>query len=128
MKPFDYQRATSVSSAIALVARDAGAQFIAGGTSQVDLLKEDVQRPERLVDVSRLSLTDLSPRPDGGLRIGANVKNAVAAVHPLVRPVYPAISEALLAGASQQVRNMASMAGNLLQRTRCPYRRDTKQA
>lgn len=127
MNPFFYQQASDVSSAVALVARDAGAQFIAGGTSQVDLMKEDVQRPERLVDVSRLPLTELVPLPGGGLRIGANVKNAAAAVHPLIRPVYPAISEALLAGASQQVRNVASMAGNLLQRTRCPYLRDPNQ-
>lgn len=112
---------------MALVAQHADAQFIAGGTSQVDLLKENVQRPGQLVDVSQLPLTKLERLPGGGLYIGANVKNAAAAVHPLIRPVYPAISEALLAGASQQVRNMASMADNLLQRTRCPYLRDLNQ-
>lgn len=127
MRPFDYEIASDVASAVALVGREADAQFIAGGTSQVDLLKEDVQRPARLVDVSRLPLGEVELQPSGGLHIGANVKNATAAVHPLVRAGYPAISEALLAGASQQVRNMASMAGNLLQRTRCPYLRDPAQ-
>lgn len=127
MIPFTYQIAADVPAAVALAAQHADAQFIAGGTSQVDLLKEDVQRPGRLVDVSRLPLTEVQALPAGGLRIGANVKNSVAAVHPLIQPGYPAISEALLAGASQQVRNMASMAGNLLQRTRCPYLRDPHQ-
>ncbi len=124
MVPFTYHIAADVASAVALAGQHADAQFIAGGTSQVDLLKEDVQRPGRLVDVSRLPLTELHVLPGGGLRIGANVKNAVLATHPVVQSGYPAISEALLAGASQQVRNMASTAGNLLQRTRCPYLRD----
>lgn len=128
MIPFTYVIAADVPQAVALAGQDAGAQFIAGGTSQVDLLKEDVQQPTQLVDVSRLPLLELAPLPAEGLRIGANVKNAVAAAHPLVQTGYPAISEALLAGASQQVRNMASMAGNLLQRTRCPYLRDPNQA
>ncbi len=127
MIPFTYHIAPDVPTAVALVAQEAGAQFIAGGTSQVDLFKEDVQRPTRLVDVSRLPLAEIESLPGGGLRIGANVKNAAAAVHPLVQTGYPSISEALLAGASQQVRNMASMAGNLLQRTRCPYLRDPAQ-
>lgn len=120
MKPFDYQRALDVPSAIMTVLEASGAQFIAGGTSQVDLMKEDVQRPTRLVDISRLPFVQIERLPAGGIRIGANVKNAAAAEHPLVKTVYPAISEALLAGASQQIRNTASMAGNLLQRTRCP--------
>ena len=128
MKLFQYQRASDVPSAIAMVSQDPGAQFMAGGTSQVDLMKEDVQLPERLVDISRLPLVEIEPMSSGGLRIGANVKNAVAASHSLIRTAYPAISEALLAGASQQIRNMASMAGNLLQRTRCPYLRDPNQS
>ncbi len=101
MRPFNYELASSVDSAVALVGREPDAQFIAGGTSQVDLLKEDVQRPTRLVDVSRLPLSELELLASGGLRIGANVKNAAAAAHPLVRAGYPAISEALAAGASQ---------------------------
>jgi len=128
MKPFHYQHAWDVPSAIALVAQDPDAQFFAGGTSQVDLMKEDVQRPTRLVDISRLPLAEIEPLPSGSLRIGANVKNAVAADHPLVRNRYAGVSEALHAGASQQIRNIASMAGNLLQRTRCPYLRDPNQA
>lgn len=128
MRPFDHQRAPDVPSAVMMASRDPGAQFIAGGTSQVDLLKEDVQRPTQLVDVSQLPLAEIKPMPSGGLRIGANVKNAVAATHPLVSKAYPAVSEAIHAGASQQIRNMASMAGNLLQRTRCPYLRDPAQA
>ena len=127
MKPFDFQIAPDVPTAISLVSADSGAQYIAGGTSQIDLMKEDVQRPSRLVDISRLTLSEIELLSNGVVRIGANVKNAVAAVHPLISKTYPAISEALLAGASQQVRNMASMAGNLLQRTRCPYLRDTNQ-
>jgi xanthine dehydrogenase YagS FAD-binding subunit len=127
MHSFQYLRASDVPSAIALVAQDPGAQFLAGGTSQVDLMKEDVQHPVRLVDISQLPLAEIAPTPSGGLRIGANVKNAVAARHPLVRTLYPAMSEALLSGASQQIRNMASMAGNMLQRTRCPYLRDPNQ-
>ena len=128
MKLFQYQRASDVPSAIAMVSQDPGAQFMAGGTSQVDLMKEDVQRPRRLVDISRLPLVEIEPMSSGGLRIGANVKNAVAASHPLIRTTYPAISEALLAGASKQIRNMASMVGNLLQRTCCPYLRDANQS
>ncbi|GHO48998.1 FAD binding domain-containing protein [Ktedonospora formicarum] len=127
MKIFSYQRAADIPSAISLVAHNPGAQFIAGGTSQVDLMKEDVQRPALLVDISQLPLVTIEPTASGGLRIGANVKNTVAAEDPLIRNMYPAISEALLAGASHQIRNMASMAGNLLQRTRCPYLRDPHQ-
>ena len=127
MKPFVYQRAADVATAVAAVSQDPAAEFLNGGTSQVDLLKEGVQRPARLVDISRLLLVGIDPAPSGGLRIGANVKNSVAASDHSIRTVYPAISEALLAGASQQIRNMASMAGNLLQRTRCPYLRDPDQ-
>ncbi|GCE29389.1 oxidoreductase [Dictyobacter alpinus] len=127
MKTFYYQRALDIPSAIAMISQDPGAQFIAGGTSQVDLMKEDVQHPTRLIDISQLPLVEIEPMPSGGLRIGANVKNTTAARHPLIAATYPAISEAILAGASHQIRNMASMAGNLLQRTRCPYLRDPNQ-
>ena len=127
VKPFAYTRAVDVAAAVKL-AQEPDAQFFAGGTSQVDLMKEGVQSPTRLIDVSSLPLDEIVPTSSGGLRIGANVKNSAAAVHPSIASTYPAISEALLAGASQQVRNMASMAGNLLQRTRCPYLRDPAQA
>lgn len=127
METFDYKIVSDITSAVTLASLDPGTQYIAGGTSQVDLLKENVQQPKMLVDISRLSLYNIEPLSNDGLRIETNVKNAVAARHPLVQIKYPAISEALLAGASQQIRNMASMAGNLLQRTRCPYLRDTGQ-
>ena len=128
MTPFGYFRAGSVREAIILSGAHAGAQFIAGGTSQVDLMKEGVQRPSVLIDISRLGLDAVEEVAGGGLSIGANVANATASDHPLVRGRYPALAEALHAGASQQIRNVASMAGNLLQRTRCPYLRDPAQA
>ncbi|GJG86754.1 dehydrogenase [Gemmatimonadetes bacterium T265] len=128
MHPFRYQRAADVPSAVAAVSQDPGAQFFAAGTSQVDLMQEGVQRPTRLVDVSRLPLAEVARTPTGGLHIGANVTNAAAADHPLVRGTYAAVSEALHAGASPQIRNVASMAGNVLQRTRCPYLRDPAAA
>lgn len=127
MKTFDYRIVADVASAIVQASQHPGTQYIAGGTSQVDLLKENVQQPELLIDLSGLPLNGIELLPNGWLRIKANVKNAVAARHPLIQNGYPAISEALLAGASQQIRNMASMAGNLLQRTRCPYLRDSGQ-
>ena len=127
MRPFAYERAADVASAITMVATTPGAQFFAGGTSQVDLMKEGVQRPTCVVDISRLPLAMVETRSDGGLRIGANVTNTLAAAHPLIRATYPAVSEALHSGASVQIRNVASMAGNLLQRTRCPYLRDPAQ-
>ena len=127
MTPFAYQRARDVADAIARVGRTDNAQFIAGGTSQVDLLKEGVQRPAALVDIFRIGLDDITEIQSGGLSIGANVRNSVASDHPIIRERYTALAEALHSGASQQIRNMASMAGNLLQRTRCPYLRDPAQ-
>ena len=127
MLPFEYMRAHDVTSAVAAVASDPGAQFLAGGTSQVDLMKEGVQRPTRLVDIGHLPLGEIRRTPSGGVRIGANASNAVAADHPLILAGYLAIAEALHAGASQQIRNVASFAGNPLQRTRCPYLRDLAQ-
>ena len=124
MTPFAYQRATDVADAIARVGRTGNVQFIAGGTSQVDLLKEGVQRPAALVDIFRIGLDEISEMEGGGLSVGANVRNSVASDHSIIRQRYTAVAEALHAGASQQIRNMASMAGNLLQRTRCPYLRD----
>ncbi len=126
MHPFQYERAKSAKDAVATVAKNAGATFIAGGTSHIDLMKEDVHRPTLLVDISALPLRTIAPL-GGGLRIGAGVSNSDAAYAPEVQSRYTVLSEAILAGASPQIRNMASMAGNPLQRTRCPYFRDTTQ-
>jgi xanthine dehydrogenase YagS FAD-binding subunit len=127
MHPFKFQRAEGVESAVATVAKDPGATFIAGGTSHIDLMKEDVHRPSLVVDVSPLALLEIDML-GGGLRIGAGVTNTAAAGFPEIQKRYTVVSEAILAGASTQIRNMASMAGNPLQRTRCPYFRDTTQA
>jgi xanthine dehydrogenase YagS FAD-binding subunit len=115
-----YDRARSVDHAIQLAAAP-GAKFIGGGTNLLDLYKSGVERPERLVDVSRLALADIAELPDGGVRIGAMASNTAAANHPLIRQRYPLLSQALLDGATVQLRNMATMGGNLLQRTRCYY-------
>jgi xanthine dehydrogenase YagS FAD-binding subunit len=124
MMPFDYRRASSVDDAVRLAAQP-GAMFLAGGTNLIDLAKGDVVRPRLLVDVSRLPLADVAELPDGGVRLGAMARNTEAANHPLIRMRYPLLSQALLAGASAQLRNMATVGGNLLQRTRCPYFYDT---
>ena len=120
MHSISYERATDVDHAIEL-ARQPGAKFIGGGTNLLDLYKSGIEKPVRLVDVSRLALSDIEELPDGGLRIGATVSNTAAANHPLVRQRYRLLSEALLNGASTQLRNMATVGGNLLQRTRCYY-------
>jgi xanthine dehydrogenase YagS FAD-binding subunit len=122
---FGYARATDVAEAVRLIAADADAKFIAGGTNLVDLMKDDVERPTRLIDISRLPLDRVEETAGGGLLIGALVPNTDLAYHPLVEQRYPVLSSAILAGASQQLRNMASTGGNLLQRTRCAYFYDT---
>jgi xanthine dehydrogenase YagS FAD-binding subunit len=122
---FQYSRANDVADAVRMIAADPAAKFIAGGTNLVDLMKEDVERPSRLIDISRLPLKTVEQTADGGLRIGALVPNSDLAYHPLVEQRYPLLSSAILAGASQQLRNMASTGGNLLQRTRCAYFYDT---
>ena len=127
MNPFRYEHAIDVADAIARIGRTVEAQFIAGGTSQVDLMKEGVQHPAALIDIFRIGLDEITETEGGGLSIGANVRNSIASDHPTINKRYTAIAEALHAGASQQIRNMASMAGNLLQRTRCPYLRDPVQ-
>lgn len=127
MRAFGYQRALDPDAAIAAVARTGG-RYVSGGTNLLDLMKLDVEQPTHLVDVSRLPFRDLEELPDGGLRIGGQVLNTDVAVDPRVRAGWPVLSEALLAGASTQLRNKASMAGNLLQRTRCPYFQDTTAA
>jgi xanthine dehydrogenase YagS FAD-binding subunit len=119
-----YDRATSVPDAIRL-AQQPGAVFIGGGTNLLDLMKGGVALPTRLVDVTRLPLADVSALPDGGLRIGALARNSDVARHPLVRERAPLLSQAMLAGASPQLRNMATVGGNLMQRTRCYYFHDT---
>lgn len=121
MIPFAYQRATDVADAVRRIAADPGAKFIAGGTNLLDLMKDGVERPSRLIDISRLPLTGVTETPDGGVRIGALVPNTDLAYHPLIERRYPLIASAILAGASQQLRNMASTGGNLMQRTRCAY-------
>jgi xanthine dehydrogenase YagS FAD-binding subunit len=118
---FQYARATDVADAVRQIAADPAAKFIAGGTNLIDLMKYDVERPLRLIDISRLPLNTVEQTPEGGLRIGALVPNTDLAYHPLVEQRYPLLSSAILAGASQQLRNMASTGGNLVQRTRCFY-------
>jgi len=118
---FEYARASSVADAVRQIAMVPGAKFIAGGTNLVDLMKENVERPTRLVDITRLPLRAVEEMSDGSVRIGALVPNTDLAYHPLIERRYPMLASAILAGASQQLRNMASTGGNLLQRTRCHY-------
>ena len=125
MKTFTYQRAKSPSEAAAAAARIKGARFIAGGTNLLDLMKLEIETPAHLIDVNGLSLDKIEVSKDGGLRIGALVRNTDLAAHETVRREYPLLSRALLAGASGQLRNKATTAGNLLQRTRCAYFYDT---
>jgi xanthine dehydrogenase YagS FAD-binding subunit len=125
MIPFHYARARDVADAVRLISTGDNAKFIAGGTNLLDLMKDDVERPTKLIDISRLQLRHVEETPDGGVRIGALVPNSDLAWHPLIEQRYPLLGSAILAGASQQLRNMASTGGNLLQRTRCPYFYDT---
>lgn len=127
MRAFSYERATSVEAAAQAAADDAEAKFIAGGTNLLDLMKLEIERPTRLIDINGLMLDRIETTPEGGLRIGALVRNADLAAHETVRRDYGLLSRALLAGASGQLRNRATTAGNLLQRTRCPYFYDTNQ-
>ncbi|MFE5190065.1 FAD binding domain-containing protein [Streptomyces sp. NPDC056628] len=124
MRSFTYERATDARAAVAAVSRD-GAKFISGGTNLLDLMKLDIEAPSHLVDISRLPLRAIEELPDSGLRIGSQAANSEVAADERVRARYPVLSEALVAGASGQLRNMASTGGNLLQRTRCPYFYDT---
>jgi xanthine dehydrogenase YagS FAD-binding subunit len=118
---FEYARASDVADAVRQIAADPEAKFIAGGTNLIDLMKYDVARPMRLIDITHLPLKSVEETSDGGLRIGALVPNSDLAYHPVVEKRYPLMSSAILAGASQQLRNMASTGGNLMQRTRCFY-------
>jgi xanthine dehydrogenase YagS FAD-binding subunit len=127
MKPFTYERAQSPAEAAAAAVRISGARFIAGGTNLLDLMKLQIETPAHLIDVNGLALDKIEPTPEGGLRIGALVRNTDLAADPRVRRDYGLLARALLAGASGQLRNKATTAGNLLQRTRCPYFYDTNQ-
>lgn len=122
---FEYVRARDVGDAVRQMAANPTAKFIAGGTNLVDLMKDDVERPSMLIDISRVPLNRVEEVASGGLRIGALVKNSDLAYHAAVQSRYPLLSSALLAGASQQLRNIATTGGNLLQRTRCAYFYDT---
>ncbi|MCX4851091.1 xanthine dehydrogenase family protein subunit M [Streptomyces sp. NBC_00893] len=121
MREFGYERAFDVSGAVTLIGSDPDARFLGGGTNLVDLMKTGVERPVLLVDVRELPLDRIELDRDGGLRIGGTVTNSDLAAHPYVRRHYPALTQAVLAGASGQLRNMATVGGNLLQRTRCGY-------
>jgi len=125
MIDFQYARASDAADALRLIAGDPRAKFIAGGTNLIDLMKMDVERPSTVIDITRLPLKHIEGTPGGGLRIGALVRNTDLAYHPLVEERYPVLASAVMAGASQQLRNMASTGGNLLQRTRCHYFYDT---
>jgi xanthine dehydrogenase YagS FAD-binding subunit len=132
MQSFEFRRAQDASTAIAAGAKSRTAQqgasvrFVAGGTTLLDLMKLNVERPGQVVDISRLPLDKVQPLAGGGLKIGATVRNSALAHHPIVQRDYAVLSQALLAGASGQLRNMATTGGNLLQRTRCMYFRDTR--
>jgi xanthine dehydrogenase YagS FAD-binding subunit len=131
MEPFAFSRATDAGKAISDAAKASTAQqgaevrFVAGGTTLLDLMKLNVERPTQVIDINHLPLADVEQAPDGGLAIGALVRNSDLAHHPVVQRDYAVLSQALLSGASGQLRNMATTGGNLLQRTRCVYFRDT---
>jgi xanthine dehydrogenase YagS FAD-binding subunit len=120
MRPFKYSRATDAAEAAKQVSSNAQAKFLAGGTNILDLMKEDVERPNELIDITRLNFAQIKANGDG-VSIGALAKNTDTANHPLIRQNYPLLTQAILAGASAQIRNMATNGGNLLQRTRCSY-------
>jgi xanthine dehydrogenase YagS FAD-binding subunit len=124
MRAIDFDQAADPAAAIRLI-QQPNSKFIGGGTNLLDLMKGDVEQPLRLVDINHIGLDRITELPDGGLRIGALARNSDTANHPLVRTRYPLLTQALLSGASPQLRNMATIGGNLLQRTRCPYFMDT---
>jgi xanthine dehydrogenase YagS FAD-binding subunit len=125
MNNFEFSRATDVSDAVRQIAAEPGAAFVAGGTNLIDLIKEGVTKPSKLIDITRLELNRVEDTADGGLRVGALVPNSELAYHSQIEKRYPLLASAILAGASPQLRNMATTAGNLLQRTRCFYFYDT---
>ena len=121
MNPFEFQRAEAPEAAVQALAADRHAKLLGGGTNLVDLMKQGVERPTGLIDINPLPLGEITPLPDGGLRLGATARNSDTAAHPAVRRQYPMLAQAILSGASAQLRNMATDGGNLLQRTRCYY-------
>ncbi len=121
MNEFKYLRASDASDAVSQFSKESKSKFLGGGTNLIDLIKENIEKPSALIDVSRLALREIKKTANGGVSIGATAKNSDTANHPLVRENYPLLSQAILAGASQQIRNMATNGGNLLQRTRCFY-------
>ena len=121
MKNFSYSRAATAQDALHLISALDNSKFLGGGTNLVDLMRENIERPDALVDVTRLPLVGITETTDGGISIGAEVRNSAAANHPLVRQRYPMLSQAILFGASGQIRNMATVGGNVMQRTRCYY-------
>jgi xanthine dehydrogenase YagS FAD-binding subunit len=125
MRPLRYTRAGSVQEAVAVVGADPASAYLAGGTTEVDLVRAGVLHPDLLVDINRLPLAEIEALADGGVRVGALARMTEMARSPIVVERYPAVSQALLLGASEQLRNMASIGGNLCQRVRCPYFRDT---
>ncbi len=125
MNPFEYQRVDQSQNAVNAIAPSKENKFLAGGTNLIDLMKLGVEQPVRLIDINHLPLSQIAALPGGGLRLGALARNSDTADHPLVRKNYPLLSQAILAGASPQLRNMATNGGNLLQRTRCYYFMDT---
>src|ERR1700689_3717120 len=127
MKAFTYERAQSPAQAAAAAARNPGAKFIAGGTNLLDLMKLEIETPKHLIDVNGLGFDKIEQSPDGGLRVGALVRNTDLAADERIRRDYGVLSRAIVAGASGQLRNKATTGGNLLQRTRCPYFYDTNQ-
>src|SRR3954468_20945489 len=125
MKAFTYERASSPAAAASSAGRISGAKFVAGGTNLLDLMKLQIETPSHLIDVNDLGLDKIEPTSEGGLRIGASVRNTTLSADERVRRDYGVLTRAIVAGASGQIRNMATTAGNLLQRTRCPYFYDT---
>jgi len=121
MKPFTYSRSASVQAAVAAAEQAHDLKFLGGGTNLVDLMREDIEQPDTLLDITAVPFSEISIRSDGGLSIGAGARNTAVAAHPSVRANYPMLSEAILCGASAQIRNMATVGGNLMQRTRCLY-------
>ncbi len=121
MHPFEFQRVEAPEAAVHSLQHGRNAKLLGGGTNLVDLMKQGVEQPSTLIDINRLPLSDITPLPDGGLRLGATARNSDTAAHPGVRSQYPMLSQSILAGASAQLRNMATDGGNLLQRTRCYY-------
>ena len=128
MKPFSYLSAPDTATALRTIADSEDVKFLAGGTNLVDLMREGIELPATVVDITRLPLTGIEELPDGGIRVGALVTNSRLAADPLIRTRYPALAQAILLGASAQLRNMATVGGNLLQRTRCMYFYDEASA